>query len=186
MNRIILASASPRRRELLEKAGLSFEIKAADIDEHISPCATPEEAVQELALQKASAVASSEPDCIVIGSDTVVACDGNILGKPKDEADAARMLRSLSGKTHEVCTGVAIIKNKKIKVFCETTEVEFYDLSDKEINDYVKTGEPLDKAGAYGIQGKGCILVKSISGDYSNVVGLPVSKVYRELGDFYD
>lgn len=184
MAELILASGSPRRKELLETAGLSFSIIVADITEVIPDGASPEEAVKSLALQKAQAVAKLYPDCVVLGSDTVVVSGGEILGKPKDEADAEKMLGELSGKIHKVCTGVAIIGPEKTKNFCETTEVEFHDLSEKEISDYVKTGEPMDKAGAYGIQGKGCVLVKRINGDYFNVVGLPVSKVYRELADF--
>ena len=184
MAELILASGSPRRKELLQTAGLSFKVIVADIEEKIPANAAPEDVVKSLALQKAQAVAENYPDSVVIGSDTVVVCDGAILGKPKDEADAEKMLGNLSGKTHKVCTGVAIIGREKTKNFCETTEVEFHDLSDAEIAEYVKTGEPMDKAGAYGIQGRGCVLVKCINGDYFNVVGLPVSKVYRELGDF--
>lgn len=183
MAEIILASGSPRRKELLETAGLDFEIIVADIEEKIPDGATPQEAVKALALQKAQAVANSHRESIVIGADTVVVCDGKILGKPKDEKDAFNMLRMLSGRSHTVCTGVALIKGDKIKNFCDETEVEFHTLSDKEIEAYVSTGEPMDKAGAYGIQGKGCVLVKRINGDYFNVVGLPVSRVCKESGD---
>lgn len=184
MSKLILASGSPRRRELLGTAGLEFEVIVADVEEKISEGAAPQDVVKALALQKAQAVAQLHPDCTVIGADTVVVSDGKILGKPKSEADAAEMLGSLSGRVHKVCTGVALINGDKIKNFCETTEVEFHNLTAEEIENYVKTGEPMDKAGAYGIQGKGCVLVKRISGDYFNVVGLPVSRVYRELGDF--
>lgn len=183
MAEIILASGSPRRKELLETAGLDFRIIVADIEEKIPDGATPQEAVKALAFQKAQAVANSHRESIVIGADTVVVCDGKILGKPKNEDDAFNMLRMLSGRSHTVCTGVALIKGDKAKNFCDETEVEFHKLSDEEIEAYVKTGEPMDKAGAYGIQGKGCVLVKRINGDYFNVVGLPVSRVYRELGD---
>ena len=183
MAELILASGSPRRKELLETAGLDFKVIVADVDEKIPDGATPREAVKALALQKAQAVAKDYEQSIVIGADTVVVCDGEILGKPKDEDDAFNMLRSLSGCTHTVCTGVALINGTEIRNFCEVTEVEFYNLSDEEIKVYIKTGEPMDKAGAYGIQGKGCVLVKQIVGDYFNVVGLPVSKVYRELSD---
>ena len=178
---LILASGSPRRRELLSIAGLDFEVIVADIEEKIPDGATPQEAVMSLALQKADAVAKQNPERTVIGADTVVVCDGAILGKPKDEADAFKMLRALSGRVHTVCTGVAIIRGSEIKNFCEVTEVEFHELTDDEILAYVRTGEPMDKAGAYGIQGRGCVLVKRINGDYFNVVGLPVSRVYREL-----
>lgn len=178
---LILASGSPRRRELLGIAGLEFEVIVADIEEKIPEGATPQEAVMSLAMQKAEAVAVQYPESTVIGADTVVVCDGKILGKPKDESDAFDMLKSLSGRIHTVCTGAAIIRGSETKNFCEVTEVEFHELTDDEIRAYVKTGEPMDKAGAYGIQGKGCVLVKRINGDYFNVVGLPVSRVYREL-----
>lgn len=184
MKDLILASGSPRRKELLETAGLEFKVIVADIEEVIPKNAVPEEIVKSLALQKAQAVADKYPDSVVIGSDTIVVSNGEILGKPKDEADAIKMLEELSGRVHKVCTGVAIISKEKTKNFCETTEVEFHNLTEKEITEYVKTGEPMDKAGAYGIQGKGCVLVKRINGDYFNVVGLPVSIVYRELGDY--
>ncbi len=184
MSKLILASGSPRRRELLDTAGLDFDVIVADVDEKIPGGAEPQEVVKSLALQKAQAVAQMYPDSTVIGADTVVVNGGEILGKPKSEKNAEEMLAALSGKNHKVCTGVAIIKGEKIKSFCETTEVEFHPLTEKQISDYVKTGEPMDKAGAYGIQGKGCVLVKRINGDYFNVVGLPVSRVYRELDGF--
>ena len=184
MAELILASGSPRRKELLETAGLDFKVVVAEVQEKIPAGATPEEAVKSLALQKAQAVAEKYPDKIVLGADTVVVSDGKILGKPKSEGNAVEMLTSLSGRVHKVCTGVAIICGEKVENFCEITEVEFNSLSEDEIRDYVKTGEPMDKAGAYGIQGKGCVLVKKINGDYFNVVGLPVSKVYRKLRNF--
>ena len=184
MAELILASGSPRRRELLETAGLEFRVVIADVEEIIPQGTAPEEAVTALALRKAQAVAKDYPECTVIGADTVVVHRGMILGKPKSEEDAFEMLKTLSGDTHTVCTGVAMINEDKIKNFCEVTEVEFHCLTEDEIRSYVKTGEPMDKAGAYGIQGRGCVLVKRINGDYFNVVGLPVSKVYRELGDF--
>ncbi|MBP3447313.1 MAG: septum formation inhibitor Maf [Clostridia bacterium] len=181
---IILASASPRRRELLALAGVDFAVKVADVEEVIPENASPDEVVKSLAIQKASAVAQENPDSIVIGSDTVVALDGVILGKPRDEEDAVRMLKTLSGRSHTVYTGVAIIYGEKTSNFCEATEVVFNSLTDEEIRNYVATKEPMDKAGAYGIQGKGCVLVEKIVGDYFNVVGLPVSRVYRELKSF--
>ena len=184
MAKIILASASPRRKELLSLAGVEFTVKVADVDEVIPENASPDEVVMSLAMQKAQAVAKENADSIVIGSDTVVALDGVILGKPKNEENAAEMLRTLSGRSHTVYTGVAIIHGEKTKVFCEATEVVFNELSEEEILRYVATKEPMDKAGAYGIQGKGCVLVEKIVGDYFNVVGLPVSKLYRELRDF--
>ena len=180
---IILASASPRRSELMTLAGFRFDVICADIDEIVPEKALPQEVVMSLALQKAQAVAKDHRKSAVVGSDTVVALDGKILGKPRSESEAAEMLRSLSGRIHKVFTGVAIVCGEKVTSFFEETEVEFYPLTDQEILDYVATGEPMDKAGAYGIQGRGAVLVKRINGDYFNVMGLPISKVYRELKD---
>lgn len=183
MTDIILASASPRRSELMTLAGFRFDVICADIDEIVPEKALPQEVVMSLALQKAQAVAKDHRKSAVVGSDTVVALDGKILGKPRSEKEAAEMLRSLSGRIHKVFTGVAIVCGEKVTSFFEETEVEFYPLTDQEILDYVATGEPMDKAGAYGIQGRGAVLVKRINGDYFNVMGLPISKVYRELKD---
>ena len=183
MTDIILASASPRRSELMTLAGFRFDVICADIDEIVPEKALPQEVVMSLALQKAQAVAKDHRKSAVVGSDTVVALDGKILGKPHSESEAAEMLRSLSGRIHKVYTGVAIVCGEKVTSFFEETEVEFYPLTDQEILDYVATGEPMDKAGAYGIQGRGAVLVKRINGDYFNVMGLPISKVYRELKD---
>lgn len=183
MTDIILASASPRRSELMTLAGFRFDVICADIDEIVPEKTLPQEVVMSLALQKAQAVAKDHCKSAVVGSDTVVALDGKILGKPRSEKEAAEMLRSLSGRIHKVYTGVAIVCGEKVTSFFEETEVEFYPLTDQEILDYVATGEPMDKAGAYGIQGRGAVLVKRINGDYFNVMGLPISKVYRELKD---
>ena len=183
MTDIILASASPRRSELMTLAGFRFDVICADIDEIVPEKALPQEVVMSLALQKAQAVAKDHRKSAVVGSDTVVALDGKILGKPRSEKEAAEMLRSLSGRIHKVFTGVAIVCGEKVTSFFDETEVEFYPLTDQEILDYVATGEPMDKAGAYGIQGRGSVLVKRINGDYFNVMGLPISKVYRELKD---
>lgn len=183
MTDIILASASPRRSELMTLAGFRFDVICADIDEIVPEKALPQEVVMSLALQKAQAVAKDHRKSAVVGSDTVVALDGKILGKPRSEKEAAEMLRSLSGRIHKVYTGVAIVCGEKVTSFFDETEVEFYPLTDQEILDYVATGEPMDKAGAYGIQGRGAVLVKRINGDYFNVMGLPISKVYRELKD---
>ena len=183
MTDIILASASPRRSELMTLAGFRFDVICADIDEIVPEKALPQEVVMSLALQKAQAVAKDHRKSAVVGSDTVVALDGKILGKPRSEKEAAEMLRSLSGRIHKVYTGVAIVCGEKVTSFFEETEVEFYTLTDQEILDYIATGEPMDKAGAYGIQGRGAVLVKRINGDYFNVMGLPISKVYRELKD---
>ena len=178
--KIILASASPRRRELLAQAGFEFEVVTSDVDEVIDPSLTPDKLVMSLARQKAQAVAQNRADCAVIGSDTVVVLDGKVLGKPRDEADAVRMLESLSGRKHEVYTGVCIAFAGETHCFFERTSVNFCELDGEQIKAYVATGEPMDKAGAYGIQGKGCVLVEGIEGDYFNVVGFPVSRFCRE------
>ncbi len=184
MPKIILASASPRRKELMELAGYDFEVICADIVEVVPEEAMPQEVVMSLALQKAQAVAAEHKEAVVIGSDTVVALDGKILGKPHSEQEACEMLRSLSGRTHKVFTGVAIVCGGKVKNFFDETDVEFYSLGDDEIKKYVATGEPTDKAGAYGIQGRGSVLVKRINGDFFSVMGLPIAKLYREMSDF--
>lgn len=184
MPKIILASASPRRKELMELVGYDFEVICADIVEVVPEEAMPQEVVMSLALQKAQAVAAEHKEAVVIGSDTVVALDGKILGKPHSEQEACEMLRSLSGRTHKVFTGVAIVCGGKVKNFFDETDVEFYSLGDDEIKKYVATGEPTDKAGAYGIQGKGSVLVKRINGDFFSVMGLPIAKLYREMSDF--
>lgn len=184
MSKIILASASPRRKELMELAGYDFEVICADIVEVVPEEAMPQEVVMSLALQKAQAVAAEHKEAVVIGSDTVVALDGKILGKPHSEQEACEMLRSLSGRTHKVFTGVAIVCGGKVKNFFDETDVEFYSLGDDEIKKYVATGEPTDKAGAYGIQGKGSVFVKRINGDFFSVMGLPIAKLYREMSDF--
>lgn len=184
MARFILASASPRRKELLQKAGYTFEIVVSDADESLPAGITPEKAVQLNAARKAQAVAETNPGAVVLGCDTVVAIDGEILGKPGDEAEAKRMLRRLSGNTHTVYSGVCITDGKKETVFAVATDVTFYALSARTIDAYVATKEPMDKAGAYGIQGLGCVLVREIAGDYSNVVGLPLSESARALAAF--
>lgn len=183
--KIILASASPRRRELLAKTGLEFEVVPFSGEEIITKT-RPEEIVTELARQKASEVAERCGEgTLVIGADTIVAKDGEILGKPADEADAVRMLTLLAGSVHQVYTGVCLIEKEGGKsgerVFCEVTDVEFYPMSEAEIAAYAASGEPLDKAGAYGIQGKCAVYIKGIRGDYNNVVGLPLARLYHEL-----
>ena len=184
MARFILASASPRRKQLLEQAGYAFEIVVSDADESLPAGITPEKAVRRNAARKAQAVAENNPGAVVLGCDTVVAIDGEILGKPQDEAEAKAMLRRLSGNTHTVYSGVCITDGKKETVFAVATDVTFYALSERTIDAYAATKEPMDKAGAYGIQGLGCVLVKEISGDYSNVVGLPLSESARVLSSF--
>lgn len=207
MRKLILASASPRRKELLEQIGAVFEIIPAKGEEIITK-EVPEEVVKELALQKAREVADAvmvqegtegtaygkqdemsglhgEDEIIVLGADTVVVHEGKILGKPKDREDAIRMLTNLSGNTHSVYTGVAMICKDKEKEqvlnFYEETKVTMYPMSAAEIEAYVNSGEPMDKAGAYGIQGKCAIHIEKIVGDYNNVVGLPVARIYQEM-----
>ncbi|MES5917441.1 Maf family protein [Bacillus cereus group sp. RP37] len=184
MRKIILASGSPRRKELLELAGVPFEIVVSEVEETIGAYSSPSDIVMSLALQKASAVAETNGDHIVLGADTIVTYDSRVLGKPSNEDEAKEMLRLLSGKTHEVYTGVAIIAKDKTVTFYERTEVMFWELTEEEIDVYVASKEPLDKAGSYGIQGKGSIFVQHIQGDYYSVVGLPISRLVRELKQF--
>ena len=179
---IILASQSPRRQELLKLITSDFEIKVSNVDETLPDKITPKEAVMYLSKIKAEPFADG--DDIVIGADTVVALDGKILGKPKSEENAKEMLRFLSGRTHSVFTGVTRASDKKTKTFAVETKVKFFELTNEEIDAYIKTKEPFDKAGAYGIQGYGSLLVEKIDGDYFNVVGLPVSTLARELKAF--
>jgi septum formation protein len=181
MEHLILASSSPRRKELLENIQLTFKVASPDVDESFSKGMSPEDVVMELAKRKATVVAAKNPSAYVLGADTIVVLEGNVLGKPSDEKEAAVMLRQLSGKTHEVFTGVAIISPSDAICFYEKTTVTFWELSEAEINMYVSSGEPLDKAGAYGIQQLGSFLVKEIQGDYFSVVGLPISRTVREL-----
>lgn len=181
--RFILASASPRRKELLEQIGVKFDILPATGEEEITK-ELPGEVVMELAKQKAEEVAKTAgADALVLGADTVVAYEGKILGKPKDEADALRMLTMLSGKEHEVYTGVALIDNRdqSMENFFERTKVTMYPVSEEEIRDYIAGGEPMDKAGAYAIQGLGAKFIQKIEGDYNNVVGLPIGRIYQEI-----
>lgn len=184
MKKIILASASPRRKELLATAGVEFEVLVSDADETIPEGTLPVDAAMLTAEKKALAVAGKCTGAVVIGADTIVVLDGRILGKPKDEADAKAMLRFLSGREHEVITGVCLTDGAKTKKFAKVSKVRFYELTDEEIAAYVATNEPMDKAGAYGIQGRGCVLVESIEGDYFNIVGLPVAATVRALADF--
>ena len=184
MKKIILASASPRRKELLTTAGVEFEVLVSEADETIPEGTAPKDAAMMTAEKKALAVAENCTDSVVIGADTIVVIDDKILGKPKDEADAVGMLRLLSGREHEVITGVCITDGNKTEKFAQVSKVRFYDLTDEEIAAYVATKEPNDKAGSYGIQGKGCVLVESIEGDYFNIVGLPVAATVRALRRF--
>lgn len=183
--KIVLASQSPRRRELLGKMGLEFTTKAPEIDETALSGLPARQLVEALSREKALWVARQEdPEAIVIGSDTVVVRDGEILGKPASPAQAEEMLASLSGRSHEVCTGVTVCQRDRVVSQVEVTRVTFRHLTPQEIARYVRTGEPMDKAGAYGIQGLGALLVEGIQGDYSAVVGLPVCRLGRILLDF--
>ena len=178
---LILASQSPRRRELLGRITEQFIVRPTGCDESFT-CADPSEHARQLALRKcAAAVTESDPEDAVIAADTVVFLDGVLLEKPGSEAEAKAMLRRLSGHTHIVCTGVAVAYKGETRSFVQQTRVTFHELSDSLIDWYVATGEPMDKAGAYGIQGKGALLVEGIEGDYFNVVGLPVAALYRLL-----
>ena len=193
MNEIILASQSPRRKELLENIGLDFEVVVSEADESaVSKEDVPVGVyVQELALIKAVAVAKKvlkNKKAIIISADTIVTKDGEILGKPSDEEDAMRMLLSLSGREHEVYTGYCVMRIKDGYTVCNhvKTSVKFKELTDEKIKSYIETGEPMDKAGAYGIQGLGGILIEKIDGDYANVVGLPVSALADTLENEFD
>lgn len=209
---LVLASASPRRQDLLRDAGIIFAVQAADIDETLLPDESPRKCAERLAQEKALTVWRTRPQDVVLGADTIVVVDGTILGKPVDRDDAARMLRLLSGRVHQVITGVCVIQtmnsrqpslasedrpedfarstsgfevlraeNRELRTASETTLVTMSELSDTDIRDYVASGEPMDKAGAYAIQGRASRWIPRIEGDYTNVVGLPVALVYRML-----
>ncbi|MDO4287929.1 MAG: Maf family protein [Eubacterium sp.] len=182
---LILASASPRRKDLLTQAGLSFTLRPADADETLCGCTPPEAAVTTLALRKAKAAFKNSPDEVILAADTVVALGRHIFGKPSSREEAKEMLALLSGKTHQVYTGVCLYQSEEhLDVFFARTDVTFYPLTDAEIQDYLNSGEYADKAGAYGIQGLGGLLVKKIDGDFYNVVGLPIAQVVRHLRAF--
>lgn len=211
---LVLASASPRRQDLLRNADIAFTVQAADIDETPLPGESPRECAERLAREKALAVWRTRPNDVVLGADTIVVVDHTILGKPVDGEDAARMLRLLSGRVHSVITGVCVVKavagtqlpvagedravhsgqfggailrtENRERTASETTLVTMGELSDDEIRDYVASGEPMDKAGAYAIQGRASRWIPRIEGDYSNVVGLPVALVYRMLSQFQE
>lgn len=183
MRRLILASASPRRRELLVQAGFTFEVFPAHVNEDTRPMEDPIAYVVRLARDKAEAVYAKlrDPEAIILGADTTVTLDGHILAKPEDASDAARMLRMLSGRTHRVITGLAITSASGTEVAAEVTGVQFLTLTDEEISAYVATGEPMDKAGAYGIQGYAGKWIPRVEGCYFNVVGLPLALVSTML-----
>jgi septum formation protein len=179
--KLILASASPRRQELLCTLGYEFTAEVADVNETLEEKLPPHETVMRLALQKAEKVYENHPEDCVVGVDTLVFLDGEALGKPQGVEQAKEMLRRLSGRRHEVLSGVAILSPKGRETFFVRTGVRFYELSHELIARYAATGEPLDKAGAYGIQSLGALLVEGIDGDYFNVVGLPVAELARRL-----
>lgn len=181
MSQLILASASPRRSELLRNAGIAFKIDPADIHEVPIPGEVPVDYAKRLARDKAGAVLSRHPDDLVLGADTVVVVDEHLLEKPRGAEDAKRMLRLLSGRSHDVITGVCLLAANFERTEAETSQVTFSAMSELEIAEYVASGEPMDKAGAYGIQGMASRWVERIEGDYFNVVGLPVARVYRML-----
>jgi len=186
--RVILASQSPRRRELLTLVGITHEVRPADIDETYLAGEKPAPHAERLARGKCAVIAEREPDALVIGSDTIVVVDGEVLGKPKDEGDAAHMLRRLSGRSHIVVTAVAVAWRGEIRSAVEDVNVTFHSLSDDDIAAYIATREPMDKAGAYGIQGYGATIVERVDGDYFAVMGLPLQllvRVVRELGIRY-
>lgn len=178
--RLILASQSPRRKELLGLFHIPFTVCSADIDETMDPSIAPAQEVARVSRAKAEAVFHEEAD-VVIAADTIVVLDGNVLGKPADEADAVRMLTALSGRDHQVMTGLTVLRGSKVLCRTEITDIHFRCLSQKEIAAYVATGEPMDKAGSYGIQGGAALFAETLHGDYYNVMGLPVCALYQML-----
>lgn len=186
--RVILASQSPRRRELLGQIGIAHEVRPADIDESYLPHEHPPAHAERLAREKVQRLAAEHADAVVIGADTIVVIDDEVLGKPSSAADAARMLRQLSGRTHWVYTAVAVARGGQVASGVEAVEVTFRPLAEDQVRDYVATGEPMDKAGAYGIQGVGATLVERIHGDYYAVMGLALGRLVallREVGVVY-
>lgn len=179
--KLVLASSSPSRKMLLEQAGLDFEVVVSGVDETVPAEYTPAQTVETLARRKGEAVFPLRPDKPIIAADSVVSIDGLILGKPADDAAAKATLQRLSGRTHEIFTGVCLLANGREEVFHQSTQVTFYPLTQAEIDEYVALGESRGRAGAYGIEGVGVVLVQSICGDYSNIVGLPVAETIRRL-----
>ena len=177
---LILASASPRRKELLGLFRIPFAIRAADIDETMNPGLPPYDEVARVSRLKALAT-PRDGDDVVVAADTIVVCEGTVLGKPRDEQEAEAMLRLLSGRDHQVMTGVTVLRGETARTFTEVTDIHFRELSDREIRGYVATGEPMDKAGAYGIQGGAALFCSHMVGDYYNVMGLPVCRLGEVL-----
>lgn len=186
--RVVLASASPRRRQLLDLIGIAHEVKPANIDETMRAGEAPRRHAERLAREKATKIATRDPDLITIGADTVVVINRKVLGKPRDVGEAVKMLSQLSGREHTVITAVAVARGKKLRSAIEEVRVKFRRLREDEIEAYVATGEPMDKAGAYGIQGYGATIVECIDGDYFAVMGLPLARLtalMRDLGVRY-
>ncbi|MDD5289118.1 MAG: Maf family protein [Dehalococcoidales bacterium] len=186
MKTIILASASPRRKELLEKIGIKFDVEAGNSEEEIVTGIEPHELVRQLSLKKARAVVSGHKNAIIIAADTIGLLGNKILGKPYTENEARKMLKEISGKSHTVITGLTILDTATGKLLSKTVDTKVYikKLTEQEIDTYVRTGEPLDKAGAYAIQGLGAVIVEKIEGDYYNVMGLPIHTLVEALKDF--
>ena len=182
---IILASQSPRRKELMGLLKLPFTVQVADIDETMDPTALPYDEVARVSRLKAEAI-SRRPEDIVIAADTIVVCKNRVLGKPRDQQDAFTMLKLLSGRDHQVMTGLTVLQGDKVITTTEVADIHFRDLSDKEILDYIATGEPMDKAGAYGIQGGAALFTEKLVGDYYNVMGLPVCRLWQILKEFLE
>ena len=180
---LILASQSPRRKELLQLLGIPFSVCVSDIEENFNFSLPLEKATENLALQKATAVQARYPGKVILGADTIVVLDEKILGKPKNKADAFSMLSLLSGRTHQVITGVCILSPEKEILFSQKSHVHFFPLSSEEIHTYIATGDSMDKAGAYAVQGKSCVFIKGITGDFFNVMGFPIAKFKIETED---
>jgi len=181
---LILASQSPRRRELLSLIEVPFNTVNPQVAETLNMEMALDKSVEDLAYRKAVNVLEKYPQAIILAADTIVVLDGEVLGKPQDAADAKRMLKALSNRSHKVITGVCILSNEVKNIFSSTTTVEFYELSDELIDSYVSSNSPMDKAGAYGIQDKGALFVKGIKGDYYTVMGLPLARVYQSLVEY--
>ena len=181
MSRVILASSSPRRKELLSLLNIKYEAIPADIEEYVDPNNDLVKEIEKLSYQKAFHVFKDNKDALVIGSDTIVKINNEVLGKPKSYEQAKKMLQTLSNNTHEVVTGVTILKGDKVETFSSIANVTFYPLTDEEIDEYIKTNEPMDKAGAYAIQGIGAKFIKSIDGDYYTIMGLPIGELYHRI-----
>ena len=179
---LILASASPRRQELLKVFGCPFTVRAADIDETMDPDKAPFDEVARVSRQKAQAIAAGQDD-VIIAADTIVVCCGKVLGKPRDAQDARRMLSLLSGRDHQVMTGCTVVRGRRAVTFTEVTDLHFRPLLPQEIRRYILTGEPMDKAGAYGIQGGAALFCQRMEGDYYNVMGLPLCRLGQVLRD---